>query len=243
MQGKSVVVTGAAKGIGNAIAHVLAGKGARLALIDMDAGALDKAVGELSNKGHEAYAVAAELGPREACHDAFRQAAQALGRVDSLVNNAGVYIRTPMEKIEDPEWDLIFDVCLRAVFHLSIAAVEHMRGHGSGRIVNIASVDGFVAFPQMAHYAAAKAGVVSITRSMGLAYAPEGILVNGVAPGAVETAPMRENGYMERLAPTLPMKRGAQPEEMAQAVAFLASDANTYMAGETMIVSGGSVIA
>lgn len=243
MQGKSVVVTGAAKGIGNAIAHVLAAKGARVALIDKDAAALDAAVGVLSDQGREAFPVAAELGPRAACHDAFRQAAQALGRVDALVNNAGVYIRTPMEEIDDQEWDLIFDICLRALFHLSVAAVEHMRGHGSGRIVNIASVDGFVAFPQMAHYAAAKAGVVSLTRTMGLAYAPEGILVNGVAPGAVETGPMLQNDYMKKLAPTIPMKRGGKPEEIAEAVAFLASDANTYMAGETMIVSGGLVIA
>jgi len=244
MNGKSVVVTGAAKGLGRGIAELFAERGARVALIDKDRVALDEAVAAFNAAGRQAVGVEASVTHRDACRRAFADAASALGRVDALVNNAGLYIRTPIERIDDAEWDLIFDVCLRGVFHMSVAAVQHMRGQGGGRIVNIASVDGFVAFPGMAHYAAAKAGVISLTRSFAIAYAGENILVNSVCPGAVDTPPMRVNGYIEKLAQEkIPLKRGAQPREIAEAVCFLASGANTYATGENMVVSGGLVIA
>jgi NAD(P)-dependent dehydrogenase (short-subunit alcohol dehydrogenase family) len=244
MHGKSVIVTGAAKGLGRGIAELFAERGARVALIDKDRPALGEAVAAFNAKGHQAIGIEASVTHKAACRRAFEDAASALGRVDALINNAGLYIRTPIEKIDDSEWDLIFDVCLRGVFHMSVAAVEHMRLKGGGRIVNIASVDGFVAFPGMAHYAAAKAGVISLTRSFAMAYAGENILVNSVCPGAVDTAPMRVNGYIEKLAQErIPLKRGAQPREIAEAVCFLASGANTYATGENMVVSGGLVIA
>ncbi|MFO0997412.1 MAG: SDR family NAD(P)-dependent oxidoreductase [Alphaproteobacteria bacterium] len=243
MQGKTVAVTGAAKGIGRSIAEVMAAKGARLALIDKDKTALDATVADLNAQGHQAVGIEGDITRREACQRAFAACVSAYGRIDSLVNNAGLYIRTPIDAIDDREWDLIFDVCLRGVFHMSVAAATHMRAKGGGRIVNIASVDGFVAFPAMAHYAAAKAGVISLTKSFAIAYADDKVLVNAVAPGATNTPPMRENDYLAKLSPRIPLKRGAEPQEIAEAVCFLAGDANTYCTGETMIVSGGLVIA
>lgn len=243
MQGKTVAITGAAKGIGRGIAEVMAAKGARLALIDKDKAALEDTVAAFNRLGHQAIGIEGDITKRGSCHDAFASAVAAYGRIDSLVNNAGLYIRTPIERINDAEWDLIFDVCLRGVFHMSVAAAVHMRAQGGGRIVNIASVDGFVAFPAMAHYAAAKAGVISLTKSFAIAYADDKILVNAVAPGATNTAPMQENDYLAKLSPRIPLKRGAEPREIAEAVCFLAGDSNTYCTGETMIVSGGLVIA
>ncbi len=243
MQGKTVAITGAAKGLGRGIAEIMAAKGARLALIDKDKPALDDAVAALNRLGHQAVGIEGDITRRQSCHRAFADAVAAYGRIDSLVNNAGLYIRTPIEEIDDSEWDLIFDVCLRGVFHMSVAAAAHMRAEGGGRIVNIASVDGFVAFPAMAHYAAAKAGVISLTKSFAIAYAGDKILVNAVAPGATNTAPMRANDYLAKLSPRIPLKRGAEPREIAEAVCFLAGDSNTYCTGETMIVSGGLVIA
>lgn len=243
MQDQGVIVTGGAKGIGFAIAEAMAARGARLALIDKDADALATAVEALRAKNGKVTGVTGDVTRRGPCHQAFEAAAAACGRVDVLVNNAGVYIRTPIEEIDDDEWDLIFDVCLRGLFHMSVAAAVHMRKGGGGRIVNIASVDGFVAFPEMVHYAAAKAGVISLTKSFAIAYAGDGILVNGVAPGAIDTPPMRIGGRIQKMADRIPLGRGGEPAEIAEAVCFLASDANTYMTGEVMVVSGGLVIA
>jgi NAD(P)-dependent dehydrogenase (short-subunit alcohol dehydrogenase family) len=243
MKGKTAVVTGAAKGIGRAIADLLAEKGARVALIDKNKAALDEAVAAMNAAGHQVLGIEADVTRREPCHKAFGAAVSAYGKIDILVNNAGLYIRTPIEKIDDKEWDLIFDVCLRGVFHMMTAGAEHMREKGGGKIVNISSVDGFVPFPAMAHYAAAKAGVISLTRSFAAAYAEHGVLVNSVAPGATDTGPMRENDYIQKLSQKIPLKRGAAPREIAQAVCYLAGDDNTYCTGENMIVSGGLVIA
>ena len=243
MDGKTALITGGAKGIGWAIAETMAMRGAHVALVDLDRAALDGAVDALEAAGHRATGVQASVTRRADCHRAFDDATDALGGIDILVNNAGIYVRTPIEEITDDDWDLIFDVCLRGLFHMSVAAVRHMRTRGGGRIVNIASVDGFVPFPGMAHYAAAKAGVISLTRSFGLAYVKDGILVNGVAPGATDTEPMRQGGYLDRLVPSLPIGRGAAPAEIAEAVCFLAGDTNSYCVGETMVVSGGLVFA
>ncbi len=243
MQDKGVIVTGGAKGIGFAIVEAMAARGARVALIDKDDKALSAAVETLGGKGNRVAGIVGDVTRKEACHQAFEEAAAACGQVDALVNNAGIYIRTPIEEIDDDGWDLIFDVCLRGLFHMSVAAVKHMRERGGGRIVNIASVDGFVAYPEMVHYAAAKAGVISLTKSFAIAYAGDGILVNGVAPGAVDTSPMRIDDHIQKMADRIPLGRGGDPAEIAEAVCFLAGDANTYMTGEVMVVSGGLVIA
>jgi 3-oxoacyl-[acyl-carrier protein] reductase len=242
MQDRGAIVTGGAKGIGFAIAKALAARGARLALVDKDADTLSAAVETLNADGGTVTGVVGDVTRQATCRQAFEEAARACGRVDVLVNNAGIYIRTPIEEIDDDEWDLIFDVCLRGLFHMSVAAARHMRAEGGGRIVNIASVDGYVAFPAMVHYAAAKAGVISLTKSFAIAYAGDGILVNGVAPGAINTPPMRIEGHIQKMADSIPLGRGGEPKEIAEAVCFLASDANTYMTGEVMVVSGGLVI-
>ncbi|MDH3690006.1 MAG: SDR family oxidoreductase [Gammaproteobacteria bacterium] len=243
MKDKSVVVTGAAQGIGEAIAKLAAERGARLALIDKNNQTLSPFVQNLMDDGVQAVGIIADLRARGACHQAFDEAVTALGNIDVLVNNAGIYIYTPIEEITDGEWDTVMDACLRGLFHTSVAASTHMRQHGGGRIVNIASVDGFIGFPEMAHYAAAKAGVISLTRTFAMAYVKDGILVNAVAPGLTDTPRVRTHGRAEEVTPRIPMGRLAEPHEIAEAACFLASGANTYCTGETMIVSGGLVIA
>ena len=241
LEGRTALVTGAGAGIGKSCAALLGRRGARIALIDRDAAAMARTADELAGQGITVAAtVTGVIGRREDCHAAFAAAAREAGAIDILVNNAGIYLRTPMEEIDDEEWDRIFDVNVRGLYHMSIAAVRHMRGRGWGRIVNIASVDGIVPFPGMAHYAASKAAVISLTKTFGLAYVSEGILVNAVAPGAIDTEPMRIGNHIARLAETIiPMGRGGEPEEMAEAVAFLASDAASYFVGETVVASGG----
>ena len=243
MKDKYVVVSGAAQGIGEAVARMAANEGASgVALIDKNAARLKETAGDLTRSGCAVAAITADLTYRDACQDAFRQAVDAFGRVDVLINNAGIYNYVPIEDIDDDEWDVVMNVCLRGLFHLSVAAVKQMRSLGAGRVINIASVDGFVAFPEMAHYAAAKAAVISLTRSFAVEYAPHNILVNAIAPGIVDTPRIRAHGRAELIAPRVPLGRAGKPEEIAEAVRFLASDANTYMTGEVMIVSGGLVI-
>ncbi|MBT6202443.1 MAG: SDR family oxidoreductase, partial [Rhodospirillaceae bacterium] len=213
----------------------------RIALIDRDENNLKTASATLENEGIAVAArVCGVIGQRDATRAAFQAAADQAGIIDIVVNNAGIYLRTPMEEIDDEEWDRIFDVNVRGLYHLSIAAAQHMKGKGWGRIVNIASVDGFLPFPGMAHYAASKAAVISLTKTFGMAYLADNIVVNGVAPGAIDTEPMRIGNHIARLAETaIPMGRGGEPHEMAEAVAFLASDAASYFVGETIVASGG----
>jgi len=241
LEGRTALVTGAAAGIGMACARLLGRRGARLALLDRDPQRLADAGDALATEGLEIAArTTGTIGHRDETRAGFENALAQAGTIDIVLNNAGLYLRTPMEEIDDAEWDRIFDVNVRGLYHMSIAAAEHMKGKGWGRIVNIASVDGLVPFPGMAHYAASKAAVISLTKTFGLAYVEAGILVNGVAPGAIDTEPMRIGNHIARLAETqIPMGRGGQPEEMAEAVAFLASDAASYFVGETIVASGG----
>lgn len=244
MKNKSVLVTGAAQGIGAAIARMARDNGAnRLGLIDKNAQGLANIEEELAHEDLKIAAITADLRRRDACYKAFAKVIETLGSVDVLVNNAGIFIYTPIEEIDDDEWDTIMDVCLRGLFHMSVAAAKHMRQHGGGKIVNIASVDGFVPLPVMAHYAAAKAGVISLTRSFAVEYAKDNILVNAIAPGLTDTPRVRANNRESAVVDNIPLGRLARAEEIAEAARFLGGSSNTYMTGEIMNVSGGLVIA
>lgn len=234
LEGKAVVVTGGARGLGRAISGLFAARGARVAIIDIDGAAASATAAELGG-----IAVEADIRRRPQAQAAFAQAAEALGRVDVLINNAGVYPRKPILEIDDDAWDFVFDVNLRAMFHMTAAAAAHMKAHKAGRIVSVASIDAYIPYAKNAHYAAAKAGVISFTKSFAQELAPEGILVNAVSPGPIDTPNLRALGIYEDLARSTPLGRVAQPEDIAEAIQFLASDRNRYMTGETIIVSGG----
>jgi 3-oxoacyl-[acyl-carrier protein] reductase len=244
MKGQNVVVTGAAQGIGAAIAKMAIERGASgVALIDKNREQLETTVAALDSDCARVIGIEADLRRRETCQSAIQQCIDGLGRIDMLANNAGIFIYTPVEDIDDDEWDIVMDVCLRGLFHTSVAAAKHMRENGAGRIVNIASVDGFVALPEMAHYAAAKAGVISLTRTFAMEYVKAGVLVNAVAPGLTDTPRVRANNRAEKVQSKIPVGRLATAAEIADAVCYLGSSSNTYIAGEILNVSGGLVIA
>jgi len=244
MKNQNVVVTGAAQGIGAAIARMALERGASgVALIDKNREHLDATVATLTQDSARVIGIEADRRKREACALAIERCVDELGRIDMLANNAGIFIYTAVEDIDDDEWDTVMDVCLRGLFHTSVAAAKHMRKNGAGRIVNIASVDGFVALPEMAHYAAAKAGVISLTRTFAMEYVKAGILVNAVAPGLTDTPRVRANNRAEIVRPRIPIGRLATAEEIAGAVCYLGSSSNTYIAGEILNISGGMVIA
>ena len=233
-----VMVTGGARGLGFAIAKVLAASGDCPILVDIDPEALAKAVTDLPG----AIAVVADLRRQAEAQGAFAEAVERAGTIDVLVNNAGVYPRKPILDLDDEAMDLVFDVNVRSMVHMTVAAARHMQPRKTGRIVSIASIDAYIPYAKNAHYAASKAAVISFTKSFAQELAPYGILVNAVSPGPIDTPNLRALGIYEDLVQSLPLGRVADPSDIAEVVRFLASPNNRYMTGETVIASGGALM-
>jgi NAD(P)-dependent dehydrogenase (short-subunit alcohol dehydrogenase family) len=245
LEGKNIVVTGGANGVGKAVGLWLAKAGASCAIIDLDADASARAVSEIEAKGGRAVAVVGDITRKESADALFAGAVSAFGRIDGLVNSAGIYPRSPILEISDDAWDANFAVNLRGLYHMSVAAVVHMRGQGGGRIVNVSSVAGLKPHPGNAHYACMKAGVISLTKSFGIEFAKDKVLVNGIAPGWIATDKAKEAGniFQPWALAEMPLGRAAEPTEIADLILFLLSDHNTYLVGETVTISGGTYIA
>ena len=235
---RHVIVTGGAKGLGLAIAKVFAAAGDRPILIDVDGAALAEAVAELPG----AVPIVADLRSQAGARMGFAKAVETTGAIDVLINNAGIYPRTPILDLDDEALDLVFDANVRSMVHMTIAAARHMRPRKSGRIVSIASIDAYIPYAKNAHYAASKAAVISFTKSFAQELAPDGVLVNAVSPGPIDTPNLRALGLYEDLAKSLPLGRVADPSDIAEVVRFLASPDNRYMTGETVIASGGALM-
>jgi NAD(P)-dependent dehydrogenase (short-subunit alcohol dehydrogenase family) len=243
MQGQTVIVTGGGSGLGRAICLGLAQAGAQVGIIEINEESAAGVVDEIKAKGGEAYAVIGDITTRDSAKALVDAAAAKAGRIHGLVNCAGVYPRRPILEITDADWDFSFAVNVRGLYNVSVAAIAHMQAAGGGRIVNIASIDALKAHPKNAHYAAMKAAVVSLTKSMGLACAPDNILINGVAPAGIATEKARAAGFLPELAAQTALGRAAEPEDVADVVIFLVSEKNRYMVGETVAISGGYFIA
>jgi 3-oxoacyl-[acyl-carrier protein] reductase len=242
MSGKSVVITGAGNGLGRATALMMAARGARVAVLDIDEAGAEETVSLITTGGGVALTAVGDITRSTAPHALFDKAVAAFGRIDALVNCAGVYPRRPILEISDEDWEFSFAVNVRGTYHMCAAAAAHMRTQGGGRIVNISSIDAFKAHPHNAHYAAMKAAVVSLTRSFGEAFAPDNVLVNSVAPAAIATEKAKQSEWLEEHALQTPIGRAAEPDDIADVICFLAGDANRYMTGESVVVSGGFLI-
>ena len=236
------IVTGAANGLGLACAQRLGRDGYALALVDANAEGLDGAADALRGEGVAVEAIVADIRGREACAGAVATTLDRFGGVDVLVNAAGVYPRKPVLDISADDWQFVFEVNVLGTYFMMIEAIAAMRERGGGRIVNVSSIDGFKAHPANAHYAATKAAVISLTRSLALEVAPLGILVNSVAPGPMATEAAKQTDWYAPMVEALPTRRPIEPDEVANLVAFLADPANVSIAGENVVVSGGGVI-
>lgn len=249
MQGLNVVIVGGGAGLGALLARMSVETGATgVGIIDLTTDAAEAALEPARAAGLKTAFAACDIRTSEAAHTAFAKVAADLGRVDTLINSAAIYPRRPILDISDADWDASNAINVKGTYHMMVAAVRQMQGqtplgHVRGRIVNITSVDAFKAHPQNAHYAATKAAVVSLTKSMAEAVAPDGILVNSVAPAGMATQKARELGFLAELAKASPLGRGGEPEEMAQWVLMAGGPKNTYMTGENIIVSGGYIYA
>ncbi len=240
--GQVVLVTGGAAGIGLALAAVFAERGARLALLDRDA-TVEATAAALPGTGHVALVV--DVTDTDALQQAVATVLERLGRIDVLVNNAGIVRLAPADSLSALDWDLTMAVNLRAPFVLSQIVGRHMLEQGGGRIVNLASQAGLVAIDGHLAYCASKAAIISLTKVLALEWGPRGITVNAISPTVVETelgkkAWAGEVGEaMKRL---IPRRRFAQPAEIAMAALYLASGGAGMVNGENLVVDGGYTI-
>ena len=233
------IVTGAARGIGEAIAARLARDGARVVVADADA---EGAAATARSLGGNAVAAELDVRDRAAFAAVVRRAVEELGRLDILVNNAAVTIRRPFFEIDDAEWDDVLAVNLRGVFLGCQLAGAQMRNQGHGRIVNVSSLAGQQGSAvNGAHYAAAKAGILALTKTAARELASSGVTVNAVAPAAVDGPVMAElpEETVRALVASIPAGRLGRPEEVAALIAYLVSDEAAFVTGATFDLNGG----
>jgi len=235
---KVVVVTGAAAGIGRVTAEVFAREGARLAICDVNPEAGDAAAKAL---GPEASFQKVDVADETAVSEWVDQVAKRYGRIDVLVNNAGVTRDALMLRMKGSDWDLVMNINLKGAFLCTKAAVRHMAQQRSGRIINIASVVGVVGNVGQANYVASKAGLIGLTKTTAREFAARGITVNAVAPGFIETqmTAALSDKVKEAFLAQIPLGRAGSPEDVAGVVAFLASEEAAYLTGQVLHVSGG----
>ena len=240
-KGKVAIVTGGASGIGLATAERLASEGAAIAIVDCDFPATDAAAEKIRESGGRATGFAADVTNHDQLESVFVAASKMFGRVDVVVNSAGVIARGNLEETSIEEWRRVLEIDLSSMFYSATVAVPLLRAAGGGSIVNIASVAGLRAAVNVA-YVAAKGGVISLTRQLANELAKNNIRVNSVSPGFTSTPlnqTLRDAGAERYWADRIPLGRYGAPEEIAAACAFLASDDASYVTGFDLVVDGG----
>lgn len=238
------IVTGSGRGLGKAIARSLAERGANIVVAEIEPQLAQLAASEIEEMGTTALVCLADVSRREAVDGLVAATLERFGRLDILVNNAGVIAPAPALEMSEEQWDHVLAVDLKSVLLCSQAAGRHMVAQRSGCIINIASIAAERGMPERANYCAAKAGVVALTRVLALEWAPFGVRVNAVGPGYVNTelqqwAIQQGIADLESRTRTTPLGRLAEPDEIAQVVAFLASEQASYITGQTIYVDGG----
>jgi 3-oxoacyl-[acyl-carrier protein] reductase len=244
LSGQVALITGASQGIGRAIAEVLAEAGADIVLNHF--GATVEQVDEVSRlireRGRRVVTAEADVASRTDVAAMIQLAMTELGRLDVLVNNAGIAPECPLDAVTEEEWDRVIAVNLKGQFLVCQAVVPHMRARGYGRIVNIASEQGIIGAAGMSAYCASKAGVFGLTKALARELAQDGILVNCIAPGPVDTALLDPRDRNPELMGRIPLGRIGRPDEIAFAVLFLASPQTSWTTGQIHSPNGGVVM-
>ncbi|OGH85911.1 MAG: hypothetical protein A2301_03425 [Candidatus Magasanikbacteria bacterium RIFOXYB2_FULL_40_13] len=240
LKDKVAIVTGAKQGIGLGIAMALAKEGCNVVISDIEQAGCETAAAEVEKLGVKTLAVACDVSQKKAVDNLIAKTVKKFGKLDILVNNAGIFPFVPFVDMKEGDWDKVLDVNLKSIFLCSQAAVKEMKS--GGKIVSISSIASLVGFEGLVHYCASKGGVNGMTRALALELAGKKINVNAVAPGAIETpgatGAMTEDMKKGTVA-SIPWKRMGTPDDIAQAVVFLASDKADYITGQILAVDGG----
>jgi NAD(P)-dependent dehydrogenase (short-subunit alcohol dehydrogenase family) len=243
LTGRVAIVTGAGRGIGKAIALGLADAGADVVVAARTASDIEATAGEITAKGRKALAVPTDVRQSDQVDNLVDKAVAQFGTIDILVNNAGGYFVASTTELSEGGWDAIIRENLKSVFLCSKAAAKVMLGQKKGNIINVASVVGFRAYSSNAAYGAAKAGIINFTKTLAVDLAPYNIRVNAIAPGFIATPGslqlLEVDKGLKAMVDRIPLGRLGQPEEVAQGIVYLASDAASYVTGQTLIVDGG----
>jgi NAD(P)-dependent dehydrogenase (short-subunit alcohol dehydrogenase family) len=244
LEGKTALITGAARGIGRAIALRFAQEGCSLSLTDLDLEGAEETVSLAKEHGVDAFAVKADVTKRAEVEMMVECLGSQIGVPDILVNNAGIFFNTVFHEMTDEQWHLMMNVNLTSVFLISQAIIKIWLGAKiGGTIVNMSSMVKAMAFKNSSHYITSKTAVSGLTRALALDYASQGIRVNAIAPGMVETEMTRpalsDPELLSQWTPHMPLGRVGQPKDIADAALFLASEESSYITGNTIFVDGG----
>ena len=241
LAGRVALVTGAAQGIGKAVALLLARNGADIVVSDINLEKAEETANEINSIGRKALAVKVDVANWNDVEQMVEVILEKFAKIDILVNNAGITRDKLILRMTDEDWDAVLNVNLKGTFHCTKAVVRHMAKQRSGKIVNIASVVGEMGNAGQANYSASKAGVIGLTKTIAREFAQRGININAIAPGYIET-PMTEalpEKAKEELKRLIPMERLGKPEDVAEAVLFLVSEESNYITGQVLNVNGG----
>lgn len=244
LRGKTAIVTGASRGIGAAIARRLCEAGANVVICSRSADAVGEVAKTLENKGHTIHAIAADISQKPDVESLIEETTAQFSQIDILVNNAGITRDTLLMRLKDEDWHAVLQTNLTGTMYCTRAVLRPMIRQKSGRIINISSVVGLAGNAGQVNYAAAKAGIIGLTKATAKEVAARGITVNAVAPGFITTdmtAQISEQ-HQKQLLEMIPLREFGHPEDVADAVCFLASDAARYITGQTLQVDGGMVM-
>jgi 3-oxoacyl-[acyl-carrier protein] reductase len=246
LSGRTCIVTGGGQGIGRAIVRVFAAHGASLVIADQSDARGEEAAREIREAGGRSFAVCLDVADELAVRRLAERTEQELGSIDIVIHNAAFFPVRPFEAIDDALLDRTLAVNLKAAFWLTQAAAPALRRSGHGRVLVTSSVTGpRVAYPGLAHYAASKAAINGFVRAAALELAKDGITVNGVEPGMIATqasANLGDEAHARELARGIPLGKLGDPRDIAHAMLFLASDAASYITGQTLVIDGGALL-